>query len=268
VKPASPWPQGRRAAVCLTYDDALPVHWREVAPSLEAKGLRATFYTPISPGFRSDLESWRKVAAAGHELGNHTVFHPCRSRDRFTWLDPSHDLRTFSETRFRQEIELANWILASVDGQSERTYGNTCFDREIGEGEGRQPVEPILRDGVAGARGEARTGLTVDPDLADLYNLGTTDGDGWTAENLIGLAEDARMRGHGLIYTFHGVGAGHHTMFVEAMAHAALVDWLADHRDEVWSGPLIGLVRHLRSRGFAPPAPGDGSGGPADLGDR
>ena len=38
------WPEGRRCAVSLTYDDALPVHYEHVGPRLEAHGLRGTFY--------------------------------------------------------------------------------------------------------------------------------------------------------------------------------------------------------------------------------
>jgi len=73
------------ALVCLTYDDALPVHRQVVAPLLAERGLRGTFYIPAArDDFHNHLEDWRKVAAMGHELGNHSCFHscfhPCRTR--------------------------------------------------------------------------------------------------------------------------------------------------------------------------------------------
>ena len=71
------WPEGKRGAVSLTYDDALPVHYERVAPLLEDHGLRATFYTNVL-SLGANPEAWRQVAACGHELGNHSIFHPCR----------------------------------------------------------------------------------------------------------------------------------------------------------------------------------------------
>lgn len=75
------WPQGRKGAVSITYDDALPCHHQLVAPAWEAVGLRATFYTPIRSTLMEEVEAWRAVATKGHELGNHSLFHPCRKRD-------------------------------------------------------------------------------------------------------------------------------------------------------------------------------------------
>ena len=75
------WPKGRRAAISLTYDDGLANHLQVVGPQLESRGLRATFYVPLKEGILTTSLDWRKLAARGHELGNHTVFHPCWSPD-------------------------------------------------------------------------------------------------------------------------------------------------------------------------------------------
>ena len=84
----SSWPAGKRACVSLTYDDALPRHFQEVAPTLERRGLRGTFYVPISGGLLDHWDAWKAVAADGHELGNHTIFHPCRKDGEiYDWID-------------------------------------------------------------------------------------------------------------------------------------------------------------------------------------
>ena len=44
------------ALICLTYDDALPVHRETVAPDLAERGLRGTFYVPAA---RADLHEQR-----------------------------------------------------------------------------------------------------------------------------------------------------------------------------------------------------------------
>lgn len=51
------WPEGKRGAVSLTYDDALPVHYERVAPLLEDHGLRATFYTNVL-SLGANPEAW------------------------------------------------------------------------------------------------------------------------------------------------------------------------------------------------------------------
>src|SRR5688572_20806501 len=69
---------GRRCAVVLTYDDALNVHLDNVVPILDSLSFRATFYlSGYSKGCRERLADWRVAATAGHELANHSLFHPC-----------------------------------------------------------------------------------------------------------------------------------------------------------------------------------------------
>jgi hypothetical protein len=77
------WPNGAKAAVCLTYDDALDGHLDVAIPQLDAAGLKGTFFcTGNSPTLYSRMEEWRKAASNGHELGNHTLFHPYHGANR------------------------------------------------------------------------------------------------------------------------------------------------------------------------------------------
>jgi Polysaccharide deacetylase len=98
---ARPWPDRAKVAVSLSYDDAIPVHHRVVAPLLDKHGLHGTFYLSIS-----NLESpdaWKAVASPGHEQGNHSLFHPCR-RDpspAYAWLPEHYDLGSYTPGRFR-----------------------------------------------------------------------------------------------------------------------------------------------------------------------
>src|SRR3982750_348589 len=70
------WPQGKVAALALTYDDALHSHLDIAIPQLDAAGFKGKFFLDgdITP---ADMLRWRKVQARGHDLGNHSVFHPC-----------------------------------------------------------------------------------------------------------------------------------------------------------------------------------------------
>jgi peptidoglycan/xylan/chitin deacetylase (PgdA/CDA1 family) len=71
-----PW-RGKQCAVVLTYDDALNVHLDKVIPALDSLDLKGTFYlSGFSPSFRTRVKDWSVVAQSGHELGNHTLYHP------------------------------------------------------------------------------------------------------------------------------------------------------------------------------------------------
>ena len=76
------WPEGRRAAVSLSFDDARVTQTDRGLPILDEAGLRATFYVSTELVDRR-LEPWREALARGHEIGNHTFTHPCSGN--FAW---------------------------------------------------------------------------------------------------------------------------------------------------------------------------------------
>ena len=70
------WPEGKSAAIVLTYDDAMSSQLDVAVPQLAAAGFKGTFF--LSGGMAPDyMRRWRAAQRAGHELGNHSLFHPC-----------------------------------------------------------------------------------------------------------------------------------------------------------------------------------------------
>ena len=62
------WPKDTKAAVVLTYDDALDCHLDVAVPQLDEFGLKGTFYcTGISQSLYNRLDEWRETAQDGHE---------------------------------------------------------------------------------------------------------------------------------------------------------------------------------------------------------
>ena len=73
----TPW-KDESSAVVLTYDDAIDVDLDNVIPALDSLDLKGTFYLiGSSTVVANRMAEWRKAAAEGHELGNHSMFHPC-----------------------------------------------------------------------------------------------------------------------------------------------------------------------------------------------
>lgn len=241
------WPKGCQAAVSLTYDDGLPIHPRIVAPLLEAHGMRGTFYAPLNSDVNDNPLAWREMAKRGHELGNHTVYHPCWSvNDKHKdWLDDQLNTVYYDEGRWLDEITTANNGLILVDGRTERTYGNTCFDNYIGPAEAPICLEPLIAQKFLAARGE-ETSRPVNLDAINFNNLGTVWADRRSFGDFGKELDEILDKGGWVIYTFHGVGSGSHNHFIESSEHLRLLDFLQQNNRQIWTAPLIDVVKHIQ----------------------
>src|SRR3990172_1304496 len=73
------WPDNKKGAVSLTFDDGCPSHISIGVPSLNARGFKGTFFLPsnsIGTGITPGWDSWRNAASYGHEIGSHSMSHP------------------------------------------------------------------------------------------------------------------------------------------------------------------------------------------------
>lgn len=238
------WPNGRRAAISLSYDDALPVHREETAPQLEAHGLRATFYVPIDSDLLDHRDAWARVAAAGHELGNHTIFHPCRNPgNRNSWPLPHRNLCDYTPARWEDEVRVANRVLRLFDGRERRSFGHTCCDVVMGQEGATSPLDPIVAKHFVVGRGKTRNQI-IDPATANLADVGCCEGDGTTIERLRTQIDRTLEQGGWTLFMFHGVGRDHRLM-IDVHTHAALLALLAERRDTVWTAPVVDIGAHV-----------------------
>ena len=212
------------ALICLTYDDALPVHRERVAPDLTERGLRGTFYVPAA---RDDLHmglvGWRKVAEMGHELGNHSCWHPCRTRPDWDWKPP-YRLEDYHCARIRDELLMANRVLHLIDGRTERSYGATCGDLTCGPGAG----ESFLND-IRDLFRVVRAGQSTRPLQGSMpCVVPSLHADFRRADEIIAVAKTMRIPPDAwMLVGIHGVGAATHNSFMDADEHDRLIDWIA-----------------------------------------
>jgi len=239
------WPGGARAGVALTYDDGIDGHLDIAMPDLEKANLRGTFYVPgNSASLRKRMEEWRAAARRGHELGNHTLFHPCLTKipgyER-KWVTPLHALDNYTVPRMGEEIHVMNTLLLAVDAQSVRTLAYPCGDEIAG---GASYVDTI-RPEVPAARGYRRGGKDLaGPRTVDPYRVPGWAVEGASGAELIAWVEEAAQSGKLAVFIFHGVGGGH-SINVARESHAELLKWLDAHRDRVWTAPFLKVMEHV-----------------------
>jgi hypothetical protein len=245
------WPEGQRCAVSLTYDDALPVHHEMVAPLLTAKRFTGTFNISAHRGFTENTGAWKHVASLGHELGNHTLFHPCRrdpDRPKGAWV-PHYDLCDYSAQRWTDEMRVANCLLNQIDGQSERTFGNTCCHTSIGRGQHKKDLSELIDRMFVAGRGPLNNKI-VRPDSLSYPALGHFNGD---RKSFVDIQQDiehaADMNGW-IVFMIHGVGKGTHKGFIDTDEHAQLIDYLEANCRRIWTASMVRVARHLKSAGY------------------
>ena len=226
------WPNGAKAALALTYDDALPSQLENAVPSLEARGLKATFYVSLGfDSFEARRAEWSALAEDGHELGNHTLIHPCQgSKPGRDWLSPGQDLDDYTLEKWLGELDAANARLEAVDGETERTFAYTCGDTEIVGVSFIEDIKPLF----LGARGVER-GVDYDPFYVASFAVDQT-----SAEDMIAYVNEVIAEGAVGSITFHGIGGDH--LYVTNEAHEALLDYLVEHEDDIWVAPLRAII--------------------------
>lgn len=239
------WPNGERAAVCLTYDDGIDGHVDIVAPDLEVENFRGTFYVPgSSESLARRMEEWRALARRGHELGNHTLFHPCiRNRPDgrvFEWVSPEYALENYTLQQIIAELYVMNTLLEAVDGKHERTYAYTCSDYEAG---GESFVDS-LRHLFTAARGDGE--IPLDMRDVDIHLVPSWSAKEVSGQQMIDYVNRAAEHGTMAVFMFHGVGGGHN-LNVSREAHRELLAYLSANRDRFWTERFDKVMAHVRS---------------------
>ena len=138
------WPGGAKAAVSLTYDDALNSQLDNAVPELKRLGMKATFFlTENNVHWR--LADWEALARDGNEVANHTMTHPCA-------------LGGYTAERLAQaEIgPMEGYIDEHFGADRARTFAYPCGYLGVGKGDRRERFaryrRVLERDGVVAAR--------------------------------------------------------------------------------------------------------------------
>lgn len=232
--------RGKKCSVVITYDDAINQHLDNALPLLDSLGLKATFYvTAFSASVQTRLNEWKKLATNGHELGNHTLYHPCIGGPGREWVSPENDLRNYSVQRMLNEVRMTNLFLQSLDGKTKRTFAFTCGDMKIGDS---SFIKPLKNDFVAAraVRNEMHKMHEI-----DLYNVDCYMVNGHTAEQMINWVKKAMETQSMLVLLFHGVGGGN-GLDVSIPAHRTLLRFLKQNEKDIWIAPMVEVAEHIK----------------------
>jgi len=236
----TPW-NGKQCAVVLTYDDGLNVDLTNAIPALDSVSLKGTFYiSDYFDGLKDQIFQWRKAAAKGHELANHTIWHPCEGGGiGREFVKPDYDLNNYTIRRMTDEIKAMNNMLMAIDGKKRRTFAYPCGDMKIHDS---SYIDGLKNDFVA-ARGVKPEMLSIEK--IDLYNIGCYTMNGQSGDQMIALVKQAMENHSLLVFLFHGVG-GEHSMNVSLDAHSWLLHFLKQNQKDIWIAPMIEVAEYIK----------------------
>ena len=238
-----PWPGGARAAISFTFDDARPSQVDVGLRLFDARGHKATWYvSPPALPLRAD--QWRQAAAAGHEIGNHTLTHPCTGN--FPW-SRANALEDFTLARMEAELAGADAQILQTTGATPRTFAYPCGQTFVGRGETLQSYIPVVARRFLAGRAFMSENAN-DPAFCDFANLGASWCDGRSADWFEATAERAREDGAWLILAGHDIGPETAYQTTRTDALNRFFDWLARPDAGFWVGTVAAVAAHIKGR--------------------
>jgi len=245
--PSFSWPEGRRGAVSLTFDDARESQVDVGIPLLDRLGVRATFYVQPA-GARRRLAGWRAASARGHEIGNHTATHPCTGNFAFS---RGNALEDYTLGRIEAEARTASLFVEREIGARPVSFAYPCGQTFVGRGTGVRSYVPIVAKAFHTGRlylGEDAN----DPERCDFAQLLAVGFDGLSFEDVRPFLEKAAAEGRWLILAGHEIGpGGRQTTRTDTLE--AVAAYAKDPAHGLWIDTVEAVAAHVRAARAAGP---------------
>jgi peptidoglycan/xylan/chitin deacetylase (PgdA/CDA1 family) len=240
ARPGFAWPGGRRGAVSITYDDGLDSQIDNAVPDLQAAGVKVTFLL-TRENMEARLADWQRVFRLGHEVGNHSVTHPCK-------------LRHCTSARFADDeiAPMEAFLDSNFSADRFRSYAYPCGFIGLGEGSLRRRIssyQHALKGRIAAARTVSGLGndplrVAGDPFLLHAYEP-TYDVD--DPRRAFRYVRRTLAAGGWAILVFHDVvGARSGDGQTSSASHRAILAWL--QQQPAWIAPMGEVFQYICSR--------------------
>lgn len=229
------WPEGKKAAVSLSFDDARPSQVDVGLPLLDRHGVKATFF--VVPGaVEQRLDGWRMGRDAGHEIGNHSLHHPCSGN--FPWAR-NKALESYTPEQMRGELEEANRRIRDLLDVTPKVFAYPCGQTFVGRGVATHSYVPIVAELFVAGRGWLDEAPN-DPEFFDPAQVMGTEMDGVEFDEILPAIEEAKERGYWLVLAGHEIGeSGYQTTRVSMLED--LIRYAKEPSSEIWLAP-VGVV--------------------------
>ena len=143
-EPAKPfaWPEGKRAAVSLSFDDGRPSQVDIGLPLFRKLGVKVTFYA-VPSGVEKRLAGWKELVADGHEVANHSLTHPCTVNYGLS-KDGTDVLENYDLIRMARQLDDTNAQIQKLLGVKPVDFAYPCGLKFVGRGVDVRSYVPLV----------------------------------------------------------------------------------------------------------------------------
>jgi peptidoglycan/xylan/chitin deacetylase (PgdA/CDA1 family) len=236
------WPEGKKMALSLTFDDARQSQVDKGIPLLDKYGVKATFY--LSPeNMKRRIEGWKKAVINGHDIGNHSILHPCSGN--FAWAR-KNALEDYTIENMSRELDSASNLIKKTLDVQPVSFGYPCGQTFIGRGSMTRSYVPLVAAKFETGR-LWKSESPNDPVFCDMSQLTGIELDGKTFEQVISLIEDAKIKGLWLVFAGHEMDdGGAQTSLLTTIE--AICKYASDPANGIWIDNVHNIAAYVKEK--------------------
>jgi peptidoglycan-N-acetylglucosamine deacetylase len=237
-----PWPEGKRCAVSLSFDDARYSQVDVGIPLLNKYDIDATFY--INPNrVEERLSQWKQAVADGHELGNHTISHPCTGSYPFSRWNALED---YTLDMIEREMLDCNAAIERLLGFTMHSFGYPCGQKYVGRGKELRSYVPVVAKHFLAARGWLGENSN-NPVICDLTQLLGMEIDGMPFDKMREITEEAARNNAWLIFAGHDIGPAANQVTIDAELEI-YCRYLTDPSNGIWVETIQNVAGYVQKQ--------------------
>lgn len=233
------WPNGEKAAVSLSFDDGRSSQLDNGLPIFDKYGIKATFY--VVPGnIEKRAADWKKAADEGHEIGNHSLTHPCTGNFAFA---RDKALEDYTLEEMARELDEANRRIQTITGIQPQTFAYPCGQTFVGRDLDTRSYVPLVAERFLAGR----LWLSEDvnnPAFCDLAQVLGMESDGKSFEEVKVLIDKAVENGGWLVLAGHDIGSPANQTTL-ATTLEAFCKYAQAHTDQIWVAPVKDVAGYI-----------------------
>lgn len=234
------WPEGKKAAISLSFDDARASQVQGGTVLLDQFGVKATFYV-MPAAAEKNLEGWKRAVANGHEIGNHSATHPCSGN--FPWAR-SNALENYTIEQMHSELTYANQEIQKLLGVECTAFAYPCGQTFVGREKDTKSYVPVVATLFLTGRVWLSEGPN-DPRFCDFAQLTGVESDGKDFEQILPLVQSAAENGQWLVLAGHEMNeSGPQTTRLSMLKK--LLEYASDPAHGIWIAPVGTVAKYIQ----------------------
>jgi peptidoglycan/xylan/chitin deacetylase (PgdA/CDA1 family) len=236
------WPKGKRVAVSLSFDDARASQVDRGLDVLNPTGVKVTFFV-VPDNVKKRLNGWKRAVASGHEIGNHSLTHPCSGNFPFSFHNA---LENYTLEQMAQNIDGANAEIQQILGVRMVTFAYPCGQKFVGRGSQVKSYVPLIAERFLVGRGFSDEYFN-NPAFCDLAQASGTVSDDLDYPQMVRLISQAVTQGAWIIFGGHEIGEkGFQT--TDATALVKLCKYIQDPANGVWVDTVKNIGQYIQEQ--------------------